>query len=324
MRSKLVWIFSVSFIVLLGALAWKVDRDYVEDKIKTLRMLSRSQLLALSRSVDTELVTSTQIIELLLPQLKAGSSVEYPETSQFGKFQMIATLNPPGRSNSDWRFESMYLLANAEIKSWAPSALTMLLQSFKEADVPVGFRFVLVVQAPDKKKSYLAIIYHFGSQWLVGIVKSDLFRNLTDRQKGDAAGTVFLVNSLGQVLAHPTAQYVGTILSDHPAVSEIVSGASASGGGFAKEKNGGSYNFYEQTSGSNVYAVTSTSEEILLAERKANLIGLLALGLGIGAFAGVAVYLVFRGEVEFEDVTSSFPALPPLSENSGLLSVEKI
>lgn len=308
MRSKLIGLFLVTFCLFMAIVIWRVDSLFYGDKIAWGEAQSRAQMSAINKSLETEIKRLTDVFLLAFPQVSQLTQ-DYGSEFPFSKFQMLAQVRPGA---SGWKIENKYFLTNAEAKKWAVPYSELTLKNVKPESIPLGSQAVFALLDP-KSKPHLLLIAHTqtaniqgGSDkhevWYAGILKSDVFQNILDRQKGQMS-SVYVVNGLGQAISHTEPEYVGKLLTEDPIVKELMSKETASGSGFFNNLgNARVQGFYEQVNQSNIYVVVSTPVAVLAGQQGALRWQLILIGLGLAFLAVGAFVVVYRAEKELVPV----------------------
>lgn len=308
MRSKLIGLFLVTFCLFMAIVIWRVDSLFYGDKIAWGEAQSRTQMSAINKSLETEMKRLTDVFLLAFPQVSQLGQ-DYGSEFPFSKFQMLAQIRP---SASGWKVESKYFLANADAKKWAVPYSELTLKNVKPETVSLGSQAVFAILDP-KSKPHLLLVVHTQTAslqgagdkqevWYAGVLKSDVFQNILDRQKGQVS-SVYVVNALGQAISHTEPEYVGKLLTEDPIVKELMAKETASGSGFFNNLgNARVQGFYEQVNQSNMYVVVSTPVAVLAAQQGTLRWQLIFIGLGLAFLAVGAFVVIYRAEKELVPV----------------------
>ncbi|GIL18438.1 MAG: hypothetical protein BroJett040_21890 [Oligoflexia bacterium] len=313
MRLQLVLLFLVSLSAALFAVHWKIDKDFVADKYLWNEVQSRSQITAVSHSIETELKGMVDIVELTFPNI-AQTKKDYNQGATDHRALMLGKLKQtPG--SSEWILEQKYFAEGSHVQNWAPSYSVLALKSLREESLTPGQPQVLSLVDPQRKPHFLLIVKSAsGNGVLVALTKGDLFQGLVDRQKGHISQFAIL-NQMGQVLGHSVREYIGSQMSDDPMMTEIQKSQSVSGSGFYQSLNNEKVQgFYEQVAETNLYLVVTTPVAKLMAERSKIRFRFILLGIGIGLIGVAALIFLYRPEGRREEegvVVQAKPALAP-------------
>jgi hypothetical protein len=311
MRLNLIFIFLLAVAAALTAIYWKVDRDFFADKLLWNEAQSRSQLSALTRSIESELEAFSQILDLSLPSLQ-NSKADYATDQAISRFQMVAKIDD---QNGDWKLDQKYFLEGTSVKAWAPSYIYLALKTR-----PPGkdqSNELLTLLDPHRKAWVLLVTTSRTTQnHYVALLPADALQAIVDRQKGQMS-TVAILNDQSQVLAHTTSEYIGSLFKEDPMVQEFMKGGNASGSGIYLGLQGEKmHGFYEAVEGSNLFVTIDTPLAVLMAERSKIKIRFLFMGLGI-SFIGVAMLMLLGdGQTDARSFALTRSALPtpPMSQ----------
>jgi hypothetical protein len=322
MRFNLILIFLLAVAAALTAVYWKVDRDFFANKLLWNEAQSRSQLSALTRSIESELEAFSQILDLSLPSLQ-NSKADYAADQAISRFQMVAKIDD---QNGDWKLDQKYFLEGTSVKAWAPSYIYLALKTR-----PPGkdqSNELLTLLDPHRKAWVLLVTTSRATQnHYVALLSADALQAIVDRQKGQMS-TVAILNDQSQVLAHTTSEYIGSLFKEDPMVQEFMKGGNASGSGIYMGLQGEKmHGFYEAVEGSNLFVTIDTPLAVLMAERSKIKIRFLFMGLGI-SFIGVAM-LMLLGDGQKDSrsfaltqslakslTRSALPAPPPIPKKA--------
>ncbi len=307
---KVRWDGIVIFLVVvgaaLGAIYWKVDLDYFNQKILWNESQSRSQLATLTHSVRSELDGFSQILDLTLPSLERQQK-DYGREQVYSHFQMIGVLASESSSTGDraYHLDQKYFLSGSSVKEWAATYVPSILQGLRLSSEP---ETLLMTIADPKRKPWILLVTKskLYRREYVAILSADALQGIVDRQKGQLF-TLVITNNQAQVLGHTVAEYIGSFLKEDPVVQDLISSGNGSGSGvfsFSDEQK--VHGFYEQVDGSNLFVMIQTPLNVLMADQRQVKIKIVFMGLGV-SLMGVAFLLMFGGERED---SALFPAFP--------------
>ena len=289
MRSKFVVIFLGSLMILTGVLAWRAYELLKTEQKAALESQLRAQSTFASSGVESELQSVTRMMELADSEiLRAGSSL--PNTAVYQEFELIAKVSMPGAQGPDWKFEAKSFKEVSAIKDWAPTYLEVLFKKSSETDLRADSTLVFALPDP-QKKPYLVVMQKIpqssqsaSSQVRVAILRSSWMQKLMDRSKGETA-TLRVINQLGQVVGHPTVEYVGSSLREDALVQNVMNSQVGTGSGIFETPEGPVLGQYEQVGASNLFVTLTVPTQVLYKNKKVILVQLLTIGVGISLLA---------------------------------------
>jgi two-component system NtrC family sensor kinase len=289
MRSKFVVIFLGSLMILTGVLAWRAYELLKTEQKAALESQLRAQSTFASSGVESELQSVTRMMELADSEiLRAGSSL--PNTAVYQEFELIAKVSMPGAQGPDWKFEAKSFKEVSAIKDWAPTYLEVLFKKSSETDLRADSTLVFALPDP-QKKPYLVVMQKIpqssqsaSSQVRVAILRSSWMQKLMDRSKGETA-TLRVINQLGQVVGHPTVEYVGSSLREDALVQNVMNSQVGTGSGIFETPEGLVLGQYEQVGASNLFVTLTVPTQVLYKNKKVILVQLLTIGVGISLLA---------------------------------------
>lgn len=285
-------IFFLTFVVFIATVVWRVDQVMFGDKLAWGEAQSRAQMSALSHALEIEIRSLKDMLLMSYSEVELGKK-DFSSHRPYSQFQMMSKLLPPNQKEDrkDWQVVSTFFQENSPTKKWAAPYITLALKSVKEEDVKSSSANVYTLMDPSRKP-YLLLLARGGANWYAGLLGSEVFQGLMDRQKGQKS-TVFAVNLQGQALGHTTQEYVGSLLTEDPLVSELIKSSVGSGFGIFKDLKGESVQgLYEQVEGTNIYSVITTPVSSLTENRDKVRWQFILMGLGLAMIGlGVFVYL---------------------------------
>jgi len=315
MKWNLISLFLVAVIGSLGAIYWKVDRDFYTQKINWNESQSRAQISALGHSVDSEIEGLAQVLDLAYP-IVSEMKRNYGEDQVFSKFQMIGRLQKA--ETGDLLFENKFYLEKTSVQSWASHYAYFAIKNLKSADFEKAK--VMVLQDPQRKPWLLLVVKSVVTQnTYAAILAKDFFQSIVDRQKGQA-GTVSILNEQGQVIAHSTPEYIGMDLQEDELVQEIMTSTRQNGSGFFQGLEGETtHGFFEKSAQNDFYISISTPVSQLMSERSGLKKKFILMGIGI-IFVGLA-FLFFmdpgaKEQDQNEELLSMIKRVPKNQEAS--------
>jgi len=314
-------LFFLTFAVFVATVVWRVDQVMFGDKLAWAEAQSRAQMSSLAHALDAEIQNLRNLLLMSYSEVEL-SKKEFSAQRPYGRFQMMAKLLPPNTRDDkrDWQIVSQFFQDGASVKSWAPSYVSLVLKTIKENSVRPGSANIYSLMDP-QRRPYLLILVRGTGNWYAGLLKTEVFQSLMDRQKGQKS-TVFVVNLQGQTLGHTTQEYVGSLLTEDPLVSELMKSSVGSGFGIFKDLKGEPVQgLYEQVENTNLYAVITTPVSSLAAHRGSVRLQLILMGFGLGLI-GLALFVFYdRGGPKAVLKSPSplvVPAAPaPVSFSSG-------
>ncbi len=298
-------IFFLTFLVFIGAVVWRVDQVMFGDKLAWGEAQSRGQMAAINHALETEVQSLKDLLVLSYSEVELGRK-DYSANRPYSHFQMMSKLLPPNPKDDrkDWQVVSTFFMENSNVQKWATPYLSLALKSVKESDLKGHSAHVYALMDPSRKP-YLLVLTRGGANWYAGLLNTGVFQEMMDRQKGQKS-TVFIVNLQGQTLGHTVSEYVGSLLTEDPLVSELIKSSVGSGFGSFKNLRGEMVQgLYEQIEGTNLYAVITTPVQALSANRASVRWQLLLMGAGLGLI-GLAFFF-------FSDRNSRAAGMPTLA-----------
>jgi signal transduction histidine kinase len=94
-----------------------------------------------------------------------------------------------------------------------------------------------------------------------------------------------VINQQGQVIGHPTAEYVGSSLREDAMVQNLMNSQVGTGSGYFDTLEGAVYGQYEQVGSTNLYVTLTVPSDVFYKNKKVILFQLLLIGLGVSLFA---------------------------------------
>ena len=289
-------IFFLTFVVFVAAMMLRVDQVMYSDKVANSEAQSRAQMASLSQALSTEIQNLKNVLTLGLPEVEQVKG-DYSSGRPYGRFHMMARVQPPAANDpkGDWQIQSAFYSDKTTAKSWASPYITLALKNVQAKDVRSGSANFFVLM-DSQRHPFLLMLYNANGNWSAGLLGSETFQGLMDRQKGQKS-TVFVVNLQGQALAHTIQEYIGNLLTEDPLVAELMKSSVGSGAGSFRDLRGESVQgLYEQVENSNLYAVITTPIKVLMTGRESTRMQLALLGAGL-ALIGMAIFFMQdRGE----------------------------
>jgi signal transduction histidine kinase len=289
-------IFFLTFAIFVAALVLRVDQVIFGDKLASGEAQSRVQMASMSQALSSEIQSLKDILTLSFTEIERGRG-DYSAGRPYSRFQMLAKLSPPNpkEDRREWQILSSYFLEKSAAKNWATPYVTLALKSVVPGEVRPGGAYFYALMDP-QRKPFLLMLYNSSGSWYSGLLGSETFQALMDRQKGQKS-TVFIVNLQGQALAHTTQEYIGSLLTEDPLVNELIKSSVGSGFGSFRDLKGESIQgLYEQIENTNLYAVITTPVKVLSAGRDSTRLQLLLLGIGLGLIGVAIFFFTDRGE----------------------------
>lgn len=310
MRAKLITIFFMTFTVFVGILIWKIDDVIFNDKASMNEAQTRTQMSAVTRTLETEIRSLNDVIRLSLPFMNQDRR-EYSAQAPLDRIEMIAKLTAPSEKNGrkEWQVTSSFFQENSPNRAWAPQYIYLALKTVKEQNLDNKKTILLSLLDP-KRTPHILLLSPSGVQgeYFAGLVGAEVFQGLIDRMKGQTS-SVFIVNQNGQTLGHTVPEYVGKLLTEDPLVAGLIANGDSSRFGKHKDLRGEDIQgLYEQVNNSNVYAVITTPTKTLVANRDSLRMQFVMMGLGL-ALVGLGIF-VFVYRPEREVITLGVPSGP--------------
>lgn len=283
-------LFFLTFVVFVATVVWRVDQVMFGDKLAWAEAQSRAQMSSLSHALKNEIQNLKNLLLMSYSEVELNKK-NFPANRLYGQFQMMAKLTPPSLNSDkkDWQIVSQFFQEGSPTRTWAPSYVALALKAIQETSVKPGAAHIYSLMDP-QRNPYLLILVRSTVNWYAGLLKTETFQDLMDRQKGQRS-TVFVVNLQGQALGHTVQEYVGSLLTEDPLVAELMKSSVGNGFGTFKDLKGEAVQgLYEQVGDTNLYAVITTPVESLMANRGAVRWQLILMGLGLGLI-GLAFFV---------------------------------
>lgn len=304
MRSKVIFSFFVSFVVLGGILIWSSDRALTQQKMAWAESQSKAQISSLVLAIQGQLqaVVAESSTRPRREVLFSGMIEQTPQ----GEFQFAQS-------------QTLSSSAGVAPKSWMSSysLLAMKGVSSSPQKMKVGEMLVLTVLDPERKPYVLVLEKTSARQFVALLAEPALFQTMMDRQKG-FSGDVFVLNSEAQTVAHSELDYVGTLLRDEPTAMAYLESDSRLGGGRFGHGSDEVLGFFEQVPRTNLAVLVSTRIESLTRDRWAHLFPLMAVLGGLLLIGLAVLYFLFKEEDHFEEISAAKPAVRPIQAISSL------
>ncbi len=315
------FLFFITFAVFVALVVWRVDQLMFGDKLAWSEAQSRGQISAIVHALDVEVQSDKDLLTLGFAEIEQAKR-DFPSGRPYSRFQMVARLLPPHpkEDKKDWQIVSSFYQAGSASKSWAFPYLTLLLKNIKPTDVKNNSANLYALLDP-QRKPFLVLLSRSGANFQAGLLGPEALQGLMDRQKGQLS-SVYVVNLQGQALGHTTPEYVGSLLTEDPIVSEVMKSSVGSGfGNFKNLKGEPVQGLYEQVEDTNLYAVITTPLNALMKNRNSERGTLAVMGLGLALIGlGAFVYLDRKSGQDKsllpKSAVSSSPSLAPLASSA--------
>jgi two-component system NtrC family sensor kinase len=284
------FLFFITFAVFVAMVVWRVDQLMFGDKLAWSEAQSRAQMSAIVHALDTEVQSYKDVLTLGFPEIEQAKK-DFPSGKAYSRFQMVARLLPPNIKDDkkDWQIISSFYQAGSPTKNWASSYINLLLKNVKASEVKNGSANLYALLDP-QRKPFLLLLSRHGGNYQAGLLGPEALQSLMDRQKGQLS-TIYIVNLQGQALGHTIPEYVGSLLTEDPIVSEVMKSSVGSGfGKFNNLKGEPVQGLYEQVEDSNLYAVITTPLNALMKNRNSERVSLAVMGMGL-ALIGLASFV---------------------------------
>jgi signal transduction histidine kinase len=313
MRARLLIIVLGLLGLFSAAIVFRVDQMLFSDKLNWGEAQARAQMGALTETLNAEIKSARQTLELAWPQVSAAKK-DYGKGWPYSRFLMMGQLAKA--TTGEWTVEPKYFLVDSPAHSWAPSYATLALRKLNEGQIPVGGTAIFALLDPSRK-THLLLVTRTPTQWLAALTGPEFFQAAMDRQKG-LVSTYSVVNSVGQTLGHTIPEYIGSLLTEDPVVADLMRNESGAGSGIFQTAQGQVQGFYEQVPQTNVYVVASTPMSELLGNRKDVRWQLVLMGLGF-SFVGFALimFMIRDREANPPPVARPAPAAAPTVSSAG-------
>lgn len=289
MRITVILIFVISFGALLGVTVLRTEESLVLERTSGVNGFLEGQTAAVVPAMDGEVRVLTGTLILGLQGLLAESKTEFDLSKPYSRFLMMAQLAPG--ENGEWKIPAPVFREATAVKPWAVSYSQLALKGVQEAQFIRGSVQFYALLDP-QRTPHLLMVHRTGKdEWYAGIIAADTFQPIIDRLRL-AGSEAFVVNRNGQVIAHSSAEYVASLLTENPVVKDLLAAGKVKssidhGRGTKRQRS-----IYEQIPTTNLYIVVSSS--LFFGEAfTANVVTpLLSFGVGI-FFAGLALLLLF-------------------------------
>lgn len=278
MRIRMILIFWVFVGVLIGTLVSRVDQFFLADKVSANDAQTRALLGALTESIKSEISKLKEQVVTAWPQ--ASSELQ-------NKFSMLGSLKK--NNSGEWIIDPVYYKSNSEIKNWAQAYSILALQK-RDPKQSALLGMELYSLLDPQRKNYFLILTSSQSEILAALVDENVFRSIFDRQKGQIINS-FLVNQNGQTVAHPTNEYVGSLMTDDPFVADMMNSEANAGQGLFLNGNDKWQGRYERVLNTNLFVVAATPMSSIIGDRRALQLQIILFGLGFALIGTVIIYI---------------------------------
>ena len=313
----------VTFILLgsIFAVLWKTRQIFFEDKYDFIRQLS-SKLSSASARLTQERLTDIQgkmalfvsTRESLKRMNSTDSNILFERNEEFLSISVQEQVN-----SSNWVSRWISSNPNNE-KNFNDTFAETILRSVDYQTMGTGQinlkRFEDANGNPFFALYFLADLKEDGAKStrltsLVALLKPTFLNDIVLEYKGDL-NTVFLVDNRGYVFAFPDEEFIGTSMTDHPVIADILGGRN-SGSGQYKMKNGEDIIAnYASIPGSNLYIVVTTPEKQAFMSARDLLIAVLTFGIGFFIIGSVLSFAlasrITKPLNKLKDITSQIGA----------------
>jgi two-component system NtrC family sensor kinase len=282
-------IFFLTFSIFVGIVVWRSDSVITNDKMSSHQADVLGQVFGISKAMNAEISSLESIIDLSFSEIDRAKT-DYARGRPFSQFQMLAQVLPPSSGTKNWQMVSQYFLERTEVRSWAAAYVNLALASIAPGSIVSKSSYFAGILDP-QRRPFLMMVYNSAGNWYVGLVGEELFQGTLDKLKSQR-NSYYVVNDKGQALAHDTREYIGSLLTEDPIVTEILRGAVETGNGqFTNLKGERVQGVYQKVDRSNVFIVTTTSLKTLTASKEALRMEIIFLGVGI-LLVGLAIFLL--------------------------------
>lgn len=285
-QAKVISLFLGSLLILTGVLAWRSFQLLKTEQKSAIESQLRSQTSYAISSIESELQSVIKNLDLLDWNSSLKNSLD---------LEMAAKVFMPGSQGPNWKIENQIFKDNSVVKDWAPTYLELLFKKSSESELRT--EHILVYTLPDpQKKPYIVVMNKSVTEnyVYVAVLKSTWLQKLMDRSKGENT-TLRVINQQGQVVGHPTLEYVGSSLREDALVENLMNSQVGTGSGNFETLEGSVYGQYEQVGTTNLFVTLTVPSEVLYKNKKVIFIQLLLIGAGV-SFLAFALYLLLDKE----------------------------
>jgi signal transduction histidine kinase len=284
MKLKLVMITAISVFSLTAALLWLMDEKISEERQMALESGLRGPVNALSQALQADL-------RGLRRALPAGTALsrERQDWKSFRPFFALAQVRFDQNRPQILQFAAD---PRGVAESWGVDGASSLISGWPAQPAPENGSALFLQQDPKTKRRIFSVVLRDGERTWVAWAGTEFLQGILDLQKGPK-GTLAILNSRGEILAHSTAEYAGTVAADGSIYQRMISDA-----GVRADKN------FESSSKEVVFGsfekVTSAGFTVMAfrpiaemrAERRATLIYGALAGLGLFFLAASAIWSI--------------------------------
>lgn len=300
MKSKLIVVFTFSFLFFLGFVIWQSGSTIQEDKLNFAQSQGRLQISATSQAVEYKL---SQLGQGLVTELK----VREPSETYFNEQGLLKDFVFIGQYSLDSAsFSRKHFSKDNDVSAWMPNYGILALKTFDFKDLRSGSYSFVSLLSP-KRESFAMMVYRSltdEDQVSVGVLKKHTLQSIIDRQKASLT-EFYLVNQQGFALAHSTPEYINSMLSEDPLVSKIVSGVDSGGTSVYRNLRGEEVqSVYDRIPKTNLYLISSVELNALTAVGQELQLQLLFVGAGFILIAVGVLILVYRPEKILSVITT--------------------
>lgn len=298
MKIRLAMMAAVSVLLLAGALLWLMDDKVTHERNQALELQLRGSVTSLTRALQTDIkglrrtfANSSQVSRERLDweTLQPFFLVAQLRFSAAGPEILQLATQAPGRAQ-DWRAED----------------LQKLLSRFKQSPVPQTQNASLQILNSDQQRPLMGLFWQEQGRTWLAMTGPEFLQAFLDLQK-DSSTTFAILNDKGEVLAHSTAEYIGTRVGADSIYGRVLAGEESRGFSARDQgPEGASGRAHEKLSRTDLTVVAIRPTAELMAARQTNLIfgGIATLGLLLITVAGIwGIASRFEGaEVSLEPV----------------------
>lgn len=309
MKWKLLLIVGFLSATFMSVVVWRMDKIVYGDRMTWVESQARSSVLSINKAIEAEIRS--------IVRSSATVSIEALKSNK----DLWRNLNPSFVAASaivgqqgQLQIQNFVVKEKSPGQNWTAESLEKWLTGIRASRAKAGDVWIRPISDNNKNKYIVEVVFDSESAKLF-ISTNDFFLSLMDNHKG-GLGQVMILNDDGVVVAHGTAEYVGTRSVDDPVVKEIRKTGSPTGIGEYDSEDGKIFGFFEKVKSTNLYSVMTATSEAISSGRK-NLIiqfAMIGLGLVLLGFAGVLL-IVNPYENGFKKITAHM---------SQLLKLEKV
>ncbi|MBX3040812.1 MAG: GHKL domain-containing protein [Bdellovibrionaceae bacterium] len=215
MKIRLAMMASFSVILLAGALLWLMDTKVSEERNAALEKELRGSVMSLTQALQSDL-------KGLRRGLSGSNSLQRIDWNTYQPFFALAQVRFGAAQPEVLQFSAK---DGSRAADWKSEDLQKMLLGFAKNSVP-NQNASLGVLGVDPQRPLLALFWRDGEKTWLALTGPEFLQAFLDLQK-DSQSVYAVMNAKGEILAHSTAEYVGTKISQGSLYAEVQSSPDA-------------------------------------------------------------------------------------------------